>query len=54
MEFGVEITGIKTTGLIRCYQPRVLDLEERGARRVESLPADLLTDVMAKVIILFE
>lgn len=54
MGFGVEITGIMTTGLIRCDQPRILYLEERGARLVESMSADLLADVMAKVIILFE
>jgi mRNA interferase ChpB len=52
--FSVTISGIKTTGVIRCDQPRVLDLESRGAKRIESLPAALLDEVMAKVITLFE
>lgn len=52
--FAVQITGIKTTGLIRCDQPRVLDLAERGGRRVDTLPAALLDEVLAKVATLFE
>ncbi len=52
--FAVEITGIKTTGLIRCDQPRVLDLAERGGRKVDTLPDALLDDVLAKVATLFE
>jgi mRNA interferase ChpB len=52
--FAVEITGIKTTGLIRCDQPRVLDIAERGGRKVDTLPAALLDTVLAKVATLFE
>ncbi len=52
--FAVEIAGIKTTGIIRCDQPRVLDLVERGGRKVDTLPAALLDDVLAKVATLFE
>lgn len=52
--FSVEITGLKTTGLIRCDQPRVLDLAQRSGRYVESLPANALNDVLAKVVTLFE
>mgnify|MGYP000328884820 CR=1 FL=1 len=52
--FGVEITGIKTTGLVRCDQPRVLDIAERGGRKVDTLPAALLDDVLAKLSTLFE
>lgn len=52
--FAVEITGIKTTGLVRCDQPRVLDLVERKGRKVDALPAALLDDVLAKLITLFE
>lgn len=52
--FAVEITGIKTTGLIRCDQPRVLDIAERQGRKVDTLPAALLHDVLAKVVTLFE
>jgi mRNA interferase ChpB len=52
--FAVEIVGIKTTGLVRCDQPRVLDITERGGRKVDTLPAALLDEVMAKVATLFE
>ena len=52
--FAVEITGIKTTGLIRCDQPGVLDIAERGGRKVDTLPAALLDDVLARVATLFE
>ena len=52
--FAVEISGIRTTGLVRCDQPRVLDIAERGGRRVDTLPAALLDDVLAKVATLFE
>ncbi len=52
--FAVEISGIKTTGLIRCDQPRVLDIAERGGRKIDSLPAALMDDVLARVTTLFE
>lgn len=52
--FAVEISGIKTTGFVRCDQPRVLDIAERDGRKVGTLPAALLDEVMAKVVTLFE
>ena len=52
--FAVEISGIKTIGLVRCDQPCVLDIAERGGRKVDTLPAALLDEVMAKVVTLFE
>lgn len=52
--FAVEITGINTTGLVRCDQPRVLDIAERNGRKVDTLPAALLDDVLAKLATLFE
>ena len=33
--FAVPITGIQTTGVVRCDQPRVLDLASRHARKVD-------------------
>ena len=47
--FAVPIAGIQTTGIIRCDQPRVLDIAERGGRKVDQLPAAILADVMARV-----
>lgn len=52
--FAVAITGIKTTGVIRCDQPRVIDLAARQARKVDTLPAAILDDVLAKIATLFE
>ena len=52
--FAVEITGIKTTGIVRCDQPRVLDLSERARHKVDTLPDELMDEVLAKVATLFE
>ena len=52
--FSVEISGIKTPGLIRCDQPRVLDIAARNGRKIDTLPAALLEEVLARVLTLFE
>ena len=52
--FAVSITGIKTTGVVRCDQPRVLDIQARGGSKVDVLPTKILDDVMARVVTLFE
>jgi mRNA interferase ChpB len=54
IHFAVPLSGIKTTGVVRCDQPRVLDLHVRGGRKVETLPAEILAEVMARVVTLFE
>ena len=46
--------GTRTTGVIRCDQPRPVDLEARGARRLESVPAAILDEVLALLLPLFE
>jgi len=46
--------GTQTTGVVRCDQPRALDLSARRARKLESVPADILNDVLAKLATLFE
>ncbi|MGD0829550.1 MAG: type II toxin-antitoxin system PemK/MazF family toxin [Terracidiphilus sp.] len=51
--FAVPISGIKTTGIIRCDQPRVLDLAMRRGRKVDALPEEILEEVLAKVGTLF-
>ena len=45
--------GTKTTGVIRCDQPRALDLGARNGRRLESAPAAILDEVLAKLAPLF-
>ena len=52
--FAVTISGIKTTGIIRCDQPRVLDIAERGGHHADTLPSDILDEVLAKLATLFE
>jgi mRNA interferase ChpB len=52
--FAVPLHGLKTTGVVRCDQPRTLALKARGARKVETLPEDVLDDVLARTITLFQ
>jgi mRNA interferase ChpB len=47
--FAVPIIGIKTSGLVRCDQPRVLDLATRHARKVDSLPEAVMDEVLARL-----
>jgi mRNA interferase ChpB len=50
----LEEAGTKTKGVIRCDQPRALDLGARNGRRLESAPAAILDEVLAKLAPLFE
>ena len=52
--FAVPISGIKTTGVIRCDQPRVLDLHKRNGRKVDALPPAIMDEVLAKLATIFE
>jgi mRNA interferase ChpB len=52
--FAVTVTGIKITGVVRCDQPRVLDLGARNARKVDTLPASIMEEVLAKLAPIFE
>jgi mRNA interferase ChpB len=51
--FAVPILGIKTTGVVRCDQPRVLDLRARKGKRVDRLPTEILAEVLARVATIF-
>ena len=46
--------GIRTTGVIRCDQPRALDLAARNGRRVESVPEHIMDDVLARLATILE
>lgn len=46
--------GTKTTGVVRCDQPRVLDLISRHARKLESVPKTIMDEVLAKLVPIFE
>ncbi|MFZ1986737.1 MAG: type II toxin-antitoxin system PemK/MazF family toxin [Desulfatitalea sp.] len=46
--------GTKTTGIIRCDQPRALDMGSRHGRKIESAPESIMDEVLAKLATLFE
>src|SRR3984957_14810112 len=46
--------GIKTTGGIRCDQPRALDLTARGGKKMESIPDAIMNEVLARISPIFE
>jgi mRNA interferase ChpB len=45
----LEGAGTRTTGVVRCDQPRALDVAARGGRKLESVPAGVLEEVLARV-----
>ena len=51
--FAVQIDGIKITGVVRCDQPRVLDLPACNGRKVDTLPAAIMEQVLAKLAPIF-
>ena len=50
----LEGAGTKTTGVVRCDQPRALDLAARSGRKLESVPDAIVDEVLAKVGVIFE
>ncbi len=54
--FAVPLTGAgtKTTGIVRCDQPRALDLGARGGKKLESVPEAIMNEVLAKLMPIFE
>lgn len=47
-------SGTETQGVVLCNQIRTVDLEAYSAKRVESVPAVIMDDVLARVQALFE
>jgi mRNA-degrading endonuclease toxin of MazEF toxin-antitoxin module len=47
-------TGISTDGVVRCDQPRALDIRARNGKRIEAVPDYIVDDVLAKVVAIFE
>ena len=54
--FAVSLTGAgtKTTGVIRCDQPRALDLGAPHGTKLESVPDAIMDGVLAKVATMLE
>lgn len=46
--------GTETTGIVRCDQPRALDMKARGARKLESVPGGVMNEVLARLWPIFE
>jgi mRNA-degrading endonuclease toxin of MazEF toxin-antitoxin module len=46
--------GTKTTGVVRCDQPRALDLGARRGKKLESVPDAIMDEVLARVAPIFE
>jgi len=47
-------TGTRTTGVVRCGQPRTLDLAARHGRKLESVPDAIMDEVLARTAPIFE
>jgi mRNA-degrading endonuclease toxin of MazEF toxin-antitoxin module len=54
--FAVSLAGVgtKTTGIVRCDQPRALDLAARGGKKLEAVPRTIVDEVLARLAPLFE
>jgi mRNA-degrading endonuclease toxin of MazEF toxin-antitoxin module len=46
--------GTKTTGVVRCDQPRTLDLAARAGRKLERIPDSIMDEVLARLSPIFE
>lgn len=47
-------SGTETQGVVLCNQIRTVDLEARGAKRVEAVPDVVMDDVLARIQVLIE
>lgn len=41
--------GTKTKGIIRCDQPRALDIFARNGKFLEKVPEDIVADILARI-----
>jgi mRNA-degrading endonuclease toxin of MazEF toxin-antitoxin module len=54
--FAVSLSGAGTnaTGIVRCDQPRAVDMQARGGKRIEKVPEFIVEEVLAKLNTIFE
>ncbi|MDR9467826.1 type II toxin-antitoxin system PemK/MazF family toxin [Marinospirillum sp.] len=45
----LDTAGTKTKGIIRCDQPRALDVPSRNGRKLESVPHQTVIEVLARL-----
>ena len=50
---GLSGCGTRTTGVVRCDQPRALDLRARSGRRLEQVPPVIMDEVLARLATIF-
>ena len=50
----LERAGTKTTGIVRCDQPRALDLGARSGKKLEAAPEAIVDEVLAKLATILE
>ncbi|EAS8534639.1 mRNA interferase PemK [Salmonella enterica] len=41
--------GLRTTGVVRCDQPRTIDMSARAGKRLERVPGKIMDDVLARL-----
>ncbi len=41
--------GIRTTGVVRCDQPRTIDMKARGGKRLERVPETIMDEVLDRL-----
>ena len=46
--------GTRTTGVVRCDQPRALDIGSRKGRKLETVPTSIMEEVLARLAPIFE
>jgi mRNA interferase ChpB len=46
--------GTQTTGVVRCDQPRALDLGARNGKKLETVPGSTMDEVLARLAPIFE
>ena len=54
--FAVPLTGAgtRTTGVVRCDQPRALDLRALSGKKLERVPSVIMDEVLARLAPIFE
>ena len=49
----LEGAGTRTIGIVRCDQPRALDLKARNGKRLERVPSAVIDEVLARLAPIF-
>lgn len=50
----LENAGTRTTGVVRCDQPRALDIRARHGRKLETVSSEIIEDVLARLATILE